>query len=158
LSALLKEWEGFVRREAAFIVRKEYGPTVKEVDEAVTGRVEEWEMMRQTIDTVGDTPARPTVDTAVSPALKVGLDDEGEGADDRPGPGAVVGVMSCLPLKVDEGVHVVRLVTAKVGSELKADAVGGEVTQHEELVRVAVKGAKEVDGVVQSDRTQNART
>ena len=110
LSVLVREWEAFVRPDAAFIVRRAYGPITREVDEAAPGRVEGWEMMRQVLEAV-EVPARwyaveggeerGGVVAAVVRALGVGLEDEGE--VQRSALGVVAGVVRALPVGVGGG-------------------------------------------------------
>ena len=160
LGLVAREWEGFVGREERFVVRKEYGPIVRQVDEALEGRVEGWEMMRQVMEGVEmnakwyakeGADDRAAVVASMLRALTKGMDDEPEVA--MSALGVVGGVVRSLPLTVEEAAEVVELVRGRVASAVKADAVGAEVTQHEEMVRSAVKVAKELDALVDTDRT-----
>ena len=160
LPLILTHWEAFAHKDPRFITRREYGPVVREVDEGVDVRVEGWEMMRQVMDGVemqarwyakegGE--EREVVVAAMVRAVREGVEDEAEVA--MSALGVVVGLVRSLPLTVEEAGEVVELVRGRVESVVKADAVGAEVTQHDEMVRAAVKVAKQLDAVVEADRT-----
>ena len=160
LGALLRELDGFAGREERFITRKEYGPIVREVDDAVEGRVEGWEMLRLVLDAVEmnarwysaeDSGERAAACASVLSALRKGLSDDAEVRVSALS--AVAGALRSLPLTVTQAVEVVALLRASVEAVAKADAVGAEVTQHEEMLRAAVSATREAAAVVESDRT-----
>ena len=94
---------------------------------------------------------RTAVVTSMVRALKKGMEDEPEVA--MSALGVVVGAVRSLPLTVEEAAEVVEMVRGRVVSTVKADAVGAEVTHHDQMVTAAVKVAKELDAVVDADRT-----
>ena len=162
LSLLFSSFAAFSLPSPLFTVRKQYGPLVREVDTAMEGRLEGWEMLRLVLDTVDmnsrwftDTeapaPERDAVIGSVADSLTAGLDDAVEvQVAVLPLLGAV---LRCLPL---QPAHVLRLAKAlrgKVDSVVRADAVGSEVQQHAEMVQAALKAGKEMEAALAADRT-----
>jgi len=164
LALLFSSFAAFCLPSAAFMQRKQYGPLVREVDTAMDGRVEGWEMLRLVLDTVdmnsrwynddvsapGAAAERDVVVSNMLDSIKAGLEDEVEvQVPVLPVLGCVLG---CLPLQAVHVLQLVSLLQGRLDSVVRADAVGSEVTQHEEMMQAALRAGKAIQAALEEDR------
>ena len=165
LALLFTSFAAFAQRDARFVTQKQYGPLTRQVDEALPCRVDGWLMLRAVMDGVemnsrwfdehasGQAAAvaaeREAAVRSVRDALSSGLQDEAEVAV------AVLAVVPPVVRTVPLATADVEALAATMGQRLvtgaKADAVGAEVQQHNEMLAVGVRVVEEIAGMLEED-------
>ena len=164
LPLLFASFATFSQRDARFVTQKQYGPLVKQVDEALACRVDGWLMLRTVMDSVemnsrwydehsGQAAAviaeRETVVRTVRESLIHGLEDEAEVAV------AVLAVVPpvvrTVPLTPSDVEAIADGIKQRLVSGVRADAVGAELQQHDEMCSVGVRVVDEVAALLDDD-------
>ena len=163
LALLFASFASFGQRDARFVTQKQYGPLVKQFDEALACRVDGWLMLRVVMDSVemnsrwydehnqaaAVTTEREAAVRSLREALINGLQDEAEVAV------AVLAVVSpvvrTLPLAPSDVEALAVGMQQRLMSGVRADAVGAELQVHAELVANGVRVVEEVGGMLEED-------
>ena len=166
LALLFASFAVFSERDARFVTQRQYGPLVKQVDEALTCRVDGWLMLRSVMDSVEMNSRwydehsvqaatviaeRGAVVRSVRESLTYGLEDEAEVAV------AVLAmvppVVRTVPLAPSDVETLAVGMRQRLVTEVRADAVGAELQQHDEMVTVTLRVVSEVAGMLEDDAT-----
>ena len=165
LALFFASFAAFSLRDPRFVTQKQYGPLIKQVDEALGCRVDGWLMLRMLMDSVemnsrwydehnnGQaatiTAEREAVVRSVREAIISGLEDEAEVA---------VAVLAVVPLVVrtvpltPSDVESIAVgIQQRLTNAVRADAVGAEVQQHDEMVDVGLRVVEEMAAMLDDD-------
>ena len=171
LALLFASFAAFSQRDARFVTQKQYGPLVKQVDEALACRVDGWLMLRVVMDSVemnsrwydghssqaaAVIAEREAVVRSVRESLTHGLEDEAEVA------AAVLAVVPpvvrTVPLAPSDVEALAVGIRQRLITDVRADAVGAEVQQHDEMCAVGLRAVDEVAVMLSDDATLSAVT